>query len=153
MSRLERRSVTVREHTLPPMFRVPLSPAARQQMAIIQLQLLADVHNGVADESTLWDMVRNGLTWSRVAELVGAGQDEMADYLTLVTRMVLHYGATGRVEFTDPSDDTAARLASAYMEDLAELATLTQARLAANWSEARVLAMQRDPAEMKRGAA
>lgn len=151
--RRERRTIVTKEHLVPAWCRVLMTPAARQQMALVQLQLLADIHTGRATEETLWDMVRNGLTWSRVSDLAGAGIEEMNDYLGVLTRMVYHYGATGRVEFTSQGDDEAARLASAYMEDLAGLCTKQQAIEAANWSEARVAAMQLQPGLPMRDAA
>jgi hypothetical protein len=136
MSRIERHAVTMPRWALP-----KLGADQRRDLAMVQLEKLADIHEGLASAETLWDMVRDAFTWARVAELLHAGEAEMAAHLELVTRMVEHYGKTGRVEFTSTAQDQAARLACAWMEDLALIVDRGTALAAARWSEERVDAL------------
>lgn len=134
MSRPERR--TLQAPALPRWLRPKLTRDQQRATAIIVLQKLADIHTGVATIDTLWDMTRDAFTWSRVAEKLGAGHEEMLAYLELVTRLVEHYGRTSRVEFASRMQDDEARLAAAWMEDLAALVDRDTAVEAAHWSEA-----------------
>ena len=138
-SRIERRTLQVPH--IPRWWQPKLTLDQRRATALIVYQKLADMHHGVATVETLWDMVRDAFTWSRAAELLGAGHVEMLAYLELVTRMVEHYGATSRVEFTSKAEDDLARTAAAWMEDLAEITDRDTAVAAAAWSEAMVDAL------------
>jgi len=138
MPAIHTHTITARQHTVPRWLRPRLTRDQQRATAIIVLQKLADLHVGAATIDTLWDMTRDAFTWSRVAELLGAGHAEMLAYLELVTGMVEHYGATGRVEFSTPAQDQLARLAAAWMEDLAAITDRETAVTAANWSEAMV---------------
>ncbi len=137
--RIERR--TLQAPALPRWLRPKLTRDQRLATGLILYQKLADVQQGVATVDTLWDMVRDAFTWSRTAELLGSGHEEMLAYLELVERMVERYGATGRVEFTSQAEDGLARLAAAWMEDLAEITDRDTAVAAAQWSEACVDAL------------
>jgi hypothetical protein len=136
--------------TVPRWLRPKLTRDQVRDMAIIQLHTLADLQTGQATEATLWDLVRNALTWSKVAELLDVGQHEMADNLELVRQLIDRYGATGCVGFASRAQDEAARLAAAYMEDLAAIVDRDTALIAAAWSEAYV--DQLDALPGKRGA-
>lgn len=138
MSKIERRVVTAKVLR---QLRPRLTATQRRLMAIIQLQKLADLHDGVATEATLWDLARDAFTWSYVAHQLDAGVEEMTTHLEIVTRMVEHFGHTGRVEFTSRAQDLAVRLGCAYMEDLAELTDLETAIAAMHFSEAQVNTM------------
>lgn len=149
--RIERR--TLQASAIPRWLRPKLTRDQRRATGLILYQKLADVHQGVATVDTLWDMVRDAFTWSRTAELLGAGHAEMLAYLELVTRLVERYGATGRVEFASQAEDELARLAAAWMEDLAEITDRDTAVAAAQWSEASVDALCAAQAEPQRQAA
>lgn len=140
MSRIVHRTLTA--PAMPRWLRPRLTKAARQQLALIQLQKLRDMDHGQADAGTLLDMARDAFTWSRVAEVLGAGQEHMAVALETVTRLIEHYGRTGRAEWPSTTLADAARLACAYYEDLAELADLETAKAAAAWSEEQVARLQ-----------
>ena len=136
MSRIVRRTVTA--PAVPRWLRPRLSKAVRLQVAIIQLQKLRDIDTGVADETTLLDMARDAFTWSRVAETLGSGREEMAMALETTTRLIEHFGRTGRAEWPCRAIAQAARLAAAYYEDLAELVDHETAKAATEWSEQQV---------------
>lgn len=136
MSRIVHRTVTA--PAIPRWLRPRLSKAMRQQIAIIQLQKLLDMDTGAADLATLLDMARDAFTWSRVAESLGAGQEEMRMALETTTRLIEHYGRTDRVEWPSTAVADAARLACAYYEDLAELVDHATAKAAVAWSEEQV---------------
>lgn len=140
MSRITHRTITA--PSMPRWLRPRLTKAARQQLAVIQLQKLLDMDHGQADASTLLDMARDAFTWSRVADLLGAGQDEMRVALETTTRLIEHYGRTGRAEWPSRVLADAARLACAYYEDLAEIVDHETAKAAAEWSEQQVARLQ-----------
>jgi len=131
--KVERR--TVKAPAIPAWLKPKLTRDQRRDIAIVSLQSLRDVDQGVATEETLWNLVRDALTWSRAAELLGAGLVEMRTHLDHITTMVRHFGATGRVEFTSSSQAAAVRLGLAYMEDIAGLVDRESAIAAALYSE------------------
>ena len=140
MSRIVHRTITA--PALPRWARPKLSKEARLQLAIIQLQKLRDMDLGQADATTLLDMARDAFTWSRVAEVLGNGRAEMAAALETATRLIEHYGQTGRAEWPGTTLADAARLAAAYYEDLAEIVDHETAKAAALWSEEQVARLQ-----------
>lgn len=116
----------------------------KQQLVDLGLAHLANLDalaTGQADEDILWQWVGGCLTWSRVADLLGVGQEEMVAQLQLVTSVVQRYGRTGRAGFTGPEYQLA-KLGVAYMDDLAEIVDKPTALAAVAWSEARCNAMQ-----------
>lgn len=129
---------------------VPMPPRGlRPRLAADQVRDLALAHNenlhtisrGEADEATLWQAVGGVLTWSRVADMLDRGQDEMRAQLELVTRVVERFGATGRIGFTG-LEYQAAKRGVMVMDALAEIVDRPTAIAAAEWSEARVNAME-----------
>lgn len=125
---------------------LPLPPRGlRQKLARDQLLDLGLVHavnldaiaRGEADEAMLWDWAGGVLTWSKVAELLQLGVDEMSEQLELATRLVERYGRTGRVAFSGP-DYQLAKVGLDVMDLLAEHVDRHTASVAAEWSEARV---------------
>lgn len=92
---------------------------------------------GSADAEVMWHYVESVLTWWRVAQAIGAGQDEMAPQLEIATRLVERYSRTGRVRF-DGLDLQAARLGVGYMDDLAALVDRPNAIAASTWANAEV---------------
>lgn len=149
--RIERRSMQA--PAVPRWLRPKLRRDQQRDTAIIVYQKLADLHQGVATVETLWDMARDAFTFSCVAELLGAGHEEMLAYLELITRLIERYGATGRVEFTSQAEDELARLAARWMEDLAEITDRDTAVAATMWSEACVDALCAAQAKQDRKAA
>jgi hypothetical protein len=137
---------------LPRWARPKLAADQRRDLAIIQLQKLADLDAGLATEATLWDLVRDALTWKHTAELLNVGQAEMATALQLVQQLVEHYGRTGRVEWIEPAHTAALRLAVAWFEDLAQLVDRDTAVQAAAMSEVMVERLRIEPAQDRRAA-
>lgn len=109
---------------------------------VLMLQLL---HSGLLDgfarrdatEATLWEYVATVLLWTRVAELLGAGQEEMAAQADLATTLVLRWRATGELAF-GPGEYDLARHGCMAMDDLAEIVDDRTAQAAAQWGEARM---------------
>lgn len=95
------------------------------------------IAKGSADEQMLWDVAGQTLTWSRVAERLGAGMPEMHEQLLLCARLVERYGRTGRVAFTG-TDYQLAKAGLAVMDQLAEIVDVPTAIEAAAWSEAMI---------------
>ena len=104
---------------------------------ITNLDLVA---RGQGTEALLWDTVGAVLLWSKVAEELQAGIDEMAEQVQLATSMVQRYGRTGRVGFSGTEYQLAKRGVE-VMDQLAERVDRPTAVMAAAWSEARVQAM------------
>ena len=107
------------------------------------------VATGLATELTLWNLAEAALTWSRVAEMLGAGEPEMRQALELVGALVSRYGVTGRIEFVGNEYRTATD-AAAHMDLLAAIVDAPTAIAAAVWSNRKVFDLE---AACKRGAA
>lgn len=140
---------------------VPLPPKGlRPKLQADQVTDLALVHNanldaiakGAADETTLWHLVEAALTWSKVAELLQAGEPEMRIQLELASTLVERYGRTGRVLFTG-TEYQVAKEGVQVMDQLAEIVDRPTAVKAADWSEAKVDDLQRQCAARERQAA
>lgn len=115
----------------------------------INLDVIA---RGEADEAVLWQTVGGVLTWSKVAELMQVGEDEMAAQLEMATRLVERYGRTGRVGFLGLEYQVAKR-GVIVMDQLAEMVDRATAIAAAEWSEAEVNRMERACAARQEAAA
>ncbi len=117
--------------------RAPLFGPTRTALAVAHLQNLDLISRGVASEDEVWHLVEQALTWSRVAQLIDRGQDEMAAQLELATRVVERYGRSGRIGFTG-LEYQAAKRGVDVMDELARLVDQPTALQATVWSEARV---------------
>lgn len=106
-------------------------------LGLAHLTNLDEISRGEATEETLWHFVGGVLSWSRAAELMQLGVDEMVAQLELATRLVERYGATGRVIFTGPEYQLAKRGVE-VMDELARLIDKPTAMAAVEWGEARV---------------
>lgn len=122
--------------TPPRGLRPKLTPDQLQDLGLAHMVNLDLLARGEADEEVLWQWVGGCLTWSRVAELIGAGLDEMTAQLALAATVIERYGRTGRAVFTGPEYQLA-KAGVGYMDDLAALVDLPTAIAAADWSEAR----------------
>ena len=129
--RCKRRVIT----PLPPKGLRPKLDAGQQlDLNLCHIIQLDSIANGHADEHQLWDFVGATLTWSKVAELMQLGLDEMNEQLGVVTRLVERYGRTGLVRFTG-SDYQLAKQGLAVMDELALRVDKARAIVAADWSE------------------
>lgn len=130
--------------------RVPIQPKppaglrrmlTREQitdLAIAHLQNLDAVASGQATEDTLWDIVECTLLWSRVADRLGAGDEEMRAQLELCTRLVERFGRTGPVGFSGVEYQVA-KLGIEVMDELARIVDQPTASAACDWAEAQVM--------------
>ncbi|MEY2892724.1 MAG: hypothetical protein RJA98_2632 [Pseudomonadota bacterium] len=135
--RTKRRVIT----PLPPRgLRPKLDRGQIRDLALAHIGNLDAIAKGSADEQLLWDVAGQTLTWSRVAERLGAGMPEMHEQLLLCARLVERYGRTGRVVFTG-EDYQLAKDGLSVMDQLAELVDLPTAIEAADWSEAQTNAL------------
>lgn len=132
MPRTVRREVI---DTTPRWLRPRLSRGQVLHLQLLHIEYLDHIHSGQATVHTLWEWAALAFTWSRVAELLGMGMEEMAPQLHLVTALVERYGRTGRVKFIGPEYD-AARIGTVVMDLLAERTDAETARAATHWSEA-----------------
>jgi hypothetical protein len=117
--------------------RPKLSRPQVKDLGLCHLTNLDVIAKGEATEDTLWQVAGGALTWSRVAELLQAGEPEMREQLELVARLVDRYGRTGRVLFTG-TEYQLAKDGVGVMDQLAEIVDLPTAVIAAEWSEQRV---------------
>lgn len=126
---------------LPPRgLRPKLDKAQVTDLALAHLTNLDLIAHGQADEDVLWQMVGGVFTWSRVADMLQAGQDEMRAQLELATRLVERFGRTGRIGFSGV-EYQAAKRGVEVMDELAWLVDKPTAVAAAEWGEARVSAL------------
>lgn len=131
MPQIVRRKLSV------PLHRLLRPRMQRSQVVMLQIvheHLLGDLLHDQADSETLWDWMAAVLTWSRVAELQGIGEPEMAAVLEMGTRLVERYGATGRVQLL-PHEHDIARWSTTVMHELAAVAEDATAVAATHWSE------------------
>jgi hypothetical protein len=105
---------------------------------VVNLDAIA---RGVATEAVLWQWIGGLFTWSRAAELLDLGADEMTAQLELSVAVVERFWRTGRAVFTGPEYQLAKRGVE-VMDALAEQVDLATAILAARWGELRVNALQ-----------
>jgi hypothetical protein len=82
-------------------------------------------HDAVArgnctDTVILYDYVHTVMAWSRVAELIGQGIEEMVVQLELAKRVEDHHNATGYITYTTPTDMDLGAIGVEVMDALAE---------------------------------
>ncbi len=119
-----------------------------QDLALLHVDTLDSIVTGQADEVTLWNWIGSILTWSRVAELLERGMDQMTEQLGLATAVLERYGATGSVEFRG-MEYQIAKIGVEVMDTLAGFVDRPTAVAAADWSEARLHAMQSEHSARK----
>lgn len=106
-------------------------------LAIAHHSNLDEISRGTASEQTLWDFCGAVFTWSKVAEMLQQGMQEMTPQLELATRVAERYGRTGRIGFSD-HEYQAAKLGVMAMDALAEAVDVDTAKIAAAWGEDRL---------------
>lgn len=121
----------------PPGLRPKLSSSQVLDLGLCHAINLDAIARGDAPGSMLWDLVGSVLTWSRAAQLAGAGVPEMVQQMDMVTRLVERYQRTGRVLFDGP-DYQLAKLGLEVMDQLARQVDKATAMAAADWSEIEV---------------
>lgn len=127
--------------------RLPLDRRDVVSLEIAHIDTLNEIARGRGTGQTMWDWVSNVLTWSRAADLMELGQDEMREQLALAHRLIERQQSSGRVAFDGP-DLQLARHGVDVMDELARQVTRGQAMSAAHWSEQR-LARLRPPEQRK----
>lgn len=120
-------------------------------LAIAHLQALDAVASGQATEDTLWDIVECTLLWSRVADKLGTGVDQMRAQLELGTRMVERFGRTGRVGFSGV-EYQAAKVGIEVMDELARIVDQPTASAACDWAEAQVMRLSLEAGQRQAAA-
>lgn len=120
---------------MPRAFRPRLDASQRRDLGLCHIEALDSIVRGEANEQTLWDWVGSVLTWSKTAELLSTGVEEMTLQLDLATRLINRYRATGRIGFTGP-DLQLAKVGVMVMDELATITDQPTASQAADWSEA-----------------
>lgn len=136
---MKRRPLTKTEliARLPRGLRPKLDDDQWRDLATLHTQHVDDIATGRGDEDTLWQLVGSVLTWSKVAELLRTGEDEMRAQLAMVTTMVERFGRTGRVGFSGVEYQLAKR-GLQVMDELAAVVDRPTAIAATEWSEAEV---------------
>ncbi len=125
---------------------LPLPAGDVVSVQIAHVDTLAQITSGQGTAQTLWDWVSNVLTWSRAADLIGAGQDEMGFQLQLCLDLIARWKRTGRVGFDGPGLQLA-RHGVDVMDELARQVSRHVAREAALWSEEQLARMRADNPE------
>lgn len=115
----------------------PLWPETRSALAIAHMQNLDLISRGTASQDEVWHLVEQALTWSRVAQLLGQGEPEMTEQVTVATQVVQRYQRTGRVGFSG-LEYSAAKRGIDVMDELARLVDQPTASQAVAWSEGQV---------------
>jgi acetaldehyde dehydrogenase (acetylating) len=90
------------------------------------------IAKGEADAQVMWDLVACVLMWSKAAEELQAGVDEMVEQVQLTDALVRRYGLTGRVAFEDGEFELARRGVE-VMDQLAELVDKPTAIACSEW--------------------
>ena len=105
-----------------------------RNLGICHIANLDAIAGGRGTEDLLWQIVEAALTWSRVAEKLGAGEPEMVEQLALVTSLVTRFERTGKVVFTGPEYQLA-KVGVEVMDQLSEIVDRPTAVDAVVWSE------------------
>lgn len=111
-------------------------------LGLVQAVNLDAIVRGEATEQLLWDWTAATLTWSKVAELLQVGVEEMCEQLGLAERLVTRYGRTGEICF-EANDYEVASVGLQVADELAKLVDRPTAIVAATWSEQRINEMAR----------
>ena len=109
-------------------------------LEIVHLTLLDDILRGTGNADLLWNWVGSLLTWSRAAELMGAGIPEMTEQLQLATSVIDRYARSGRIGMSGPEYQRA-KVGIDVMTEIAHTVDRPRAIAAALWSENKVQAM------------
>lgn len=137
-------------------------------LALAHMTNLDLVSKGQAGPEVMWQMLGGVFTWHRVAELMPPGTqvivadpdgpaeafavvpavDAMRAQLELVTGVVERYGRTRRVGFSGPEYQLD-KVGVDVMDQLAAVVDRATAVAAADWSEARVNALEATYAQMR----
>lgn len=125
---------------MPAGLRPKLRPDTVRDLALCHIQNLDAIATGSANLDTLWHWVESALTWYRVAQLIQAGEDEMAVQLEVAVRLVERYGRSQRVGFAGV-DYQLAKRGLQVMDELAQLVDWPTAKQAVAWSQAEVARM------------
>jgi hypothetical protein len=115
-----------------------------RDLAIVHLEQFDALQKGEGTVEILWDMADRALLWSRVADQLGTGQEEMRAQLDLVVDLIARWLRTGRVAFDGPGLQLA-REGIGYMADLAECTSRRIAVEACDWAQARVARIKANP--------
>lgn len=138
---------------IPPRELLPKLPADQvREISLGHASNLDLVAKGLADEQVLWDVVASVLLWSKAAEQLHAGVDEMLEQLQLVTAVVHRYGRTGSVGFSGTEYQLAKRGVE-VMDQLAELVDKPTALACAEWGLIKMREMAAEVATEVRRAA
>lgn len=119
---------------LPPGLRPKLSADQVLDLSLCHVINLDAIARGDAEPSMLWDLAGSVLTWSRAAQLVGAGVPEMTRQLEMIERLIERFRRTNRVLFDGP-DYQLAKHGLQVMDELARTVDKAIAIAAADWSE------------------
>jgi len=126
----------------PPGLRPKLRRDQLRDLALCHLETLDAIAKGEGKSATLWDFAGAALTWSKAAELMQIGEAEMTAQLELALSLIERYKRTGRVAFSGP-EYQAAKDGVAVMDELARIVDHPRAVIAAEWSERRLQAIER----------
>lgn len=135
-------------HRLPRGLRPTLKPDRQANLALMMQTNLDAIATRTSDKATMMDWVEGVFTWRNVADVLGAGQAEMAQQVEVATRLVARWKTTGAVRFDGP-DYLLARDGVGYMEDLARLVDHTTAVAAAMRSDVQMRQLRRELADMQ----
>ncbi len=128
---------------MPRAFRPKLDRSQLVDLGLVHITNLDNILAGTAETDVLWHYVGSILTWSKVAEALELGVDEMVQQRQVADRLVDRYRTTGRIGFTG-ADYQLAKLGMDVMDELARLVDRPTAIRAADWSEAKLQALARE---------
>ena len=101
------------------------------------------IARGGASVDILWQTAGGVFTWWRVAQLLGVGEPEMQQQLQMIEHVLERFTRTGRVGFTGPEYQLA-KVGVEVMDQLAEIVDRHTAVIAAEWSEQKINALERN---------
>lgn len=110
-------------------------------LQIAHIDALDRIARGTDFSQHLWDWVSNVVLWSRVADVLDLGQDEMAKQLQLCREVLARWQRTGRIGFDGPGY-LLAKHGVDVMDELARQVDQGTAHDAAVWTDRRLAAMR-----------
>lgn len=108
-----------------------------RDLALAHIGNLDTIARGDGNEEVLWQWVGGLFTWSKAAEMLKLGVDEIEPQLRLATDVIERFGRTGKVGFTGPEYQLA-KIGVVVMDMLAEYIDQATATAAADWGENKV---------------
>ena len=130
--------------------RSKLGPDDLRNLSLTHISCIDAIARGQANEFNLSKWILAVYTWARVAEIIGAGTEEMRVQLVLVNTVSERFLQMGHPGFTGTEYDLA-KTGLGHMDDLAEISDRSTSDAANLWAKQYLAGLMPQVAPRKRG--